>query len=228
MSYGIWRALALPSLKINATVSSVLSGWPADAELRVVVIDQLAKFTGVRAVETFFEPLPLHLQPADRLEQLCLLGLALVFVLGLLSAGEQFTDAIQGLPLPLAHLDRVNGMVGGDLLDRLAATNRLHVDSGLELRAVGAALARRWEPLSGPVPRLRGKRWGLSRKSSARYLCRRPRALGQICFRPASASFWKQNNKVRLIGCHNKCLNKLQQSRYDNKKSKSDHAIAIR
>jgi hypothetical protein len=29
ISYGIWRSLTLPSLKINATVSSVLSGWPA-------------------------------------------------------------------------------------------------------------------------------------------------------------------------------------------------------
>jgi hypothetical protein len=39
----------------------------------------------------------------------------------------------------------VDGVIGGDLLDRLAATNRLHGDSGLELRAVGAALANGWE-----------------------------------------------------------------------------------
>jgi hypothetical protein len=37
---------------------------PADAELRVVVIDQLAQFTGIRAAEIFFEPLQLHLQLA--------------------------------------------------------------------------------------------------------------------------------------------------------------------
>lgn len=30
ISYGIWRAITLPSLKINATVSSVLGGWPAE------------------------------------------------------------------------------------------------------------------------------------------------------------------------------------------------------
>jgi len=30
ISYGIWRAVTLPSLKINATVSSVLGGWPAE------------------------------------------------------------------------------------------------------------------------------------------------------------------------------------------------------
>ena len=47
-------------------------------------------------------------------------------------------------------------MVSGDLLDRLAATDRLHGDPGLELGAVGAALAHWWEPLSGAVPRLRG------------------------------------------------------------------------
>jgi len=104
----------------------------------------------------FFEPLQLHLQLADLLEQLGLLGLALAGVLGFLAPGEQLTGAIEELPLPLTHLDRVDGMVGGDLLDRLAATDRLHGDPGLELGAVGAALAHRWEPLSGAVPRLRG------------------------------------------------------------------------
>ena len=37
-------------------------------------------------------------------------------------------------------------MVGGDLLDRLAATDHLHGDPGLELGTVGAAFAHRWEP----------------------------------------------------------------------------------
>jgi hypothetical protein len=40
-------------------------------------------------------------------------------------------------------------VVGSDLLDRLAANDRLHGDSGLELRAVGSALAYWWEPLLG-------------------------------------------------------------------------------
>jgi hypothetical protein len=57
----------------------------ADAELGVGVIDQFAQFTGVRAAETFFEPLQLHLQPPDLLEQLGLLGLPLLLVLGLLA-----------------------------------------------------------------------------------------------------------------------------------------------
>jgi hypothetical protein len=37
-------------------------------------------------------------------------------------------------------------VVSGDLLDRLAATDRLHGDPGLELGTVGAALAHWWEP----------------------------------------------------------------------------------
>jgi len=79
----------------------------ADAELGMVVIDQLAEFTSIRAAEIFFEPLQLHLQPADLLEQLSLLGLPLVLVLALLPAGEKLAGSIQQLPPPLAHLDRV-------------------------------------------------------------------------------------------------------------------------
>ena len=40
-------------------------------------------------------------------------------------------------------MDRV---IGGDLLDRLAATDRFHGDPRLEFRTVGAALAHEWEP----------------------------------------------------------------------------------
>jgi len=122
----------------------------------MVVIDLLAQFTSVRAAEIFFEPLQLHLQLADLLEQLGLFGLAFLLVLALLASGEQHAGAIEKLPLPLAHLDRVDGVICGDFLDRLAATDRLHGDSGFELRAVGAALAHCWEPRSGAVPRLRG------------------------------------------------------------------------
>jgi len=104
----------------------------------------------------FFEPLQLHLQPPDLLEQLSFLGLTLLLVLGVLAPAEQLAGTVQQLPFPLAHLDRVDGVVSGDLLDRLAATDRLHGDSGLELGAVGAALAHWWEPLSGAVPLLRG------------------------------------------------------------------------
>jgi hypothetical protein len=74
----------------------------------------------------------------------------------LLVWGEQLVGALQHLLLPLAHLDRVDRVISGDLLDRLAATDRLHADPGLELGAVGAALVHRWQPLLGAVPCLRG------------------------------------------------------------------------
>ena len=57
-------------------------------------------------------------------------------------------------------------MVGGDLLDHHATTDRLHGDPGLELGAMDAALTHGWELLLGAVPRLRGERWDLSRKTS--------------------------------------------------------------
>jgi hypothetical protein len=116
----------------------------------MVVIDQLAKVTDIRAAESFFEPLQLHLKPSDLLEQLRLL------ILALHAPGEQLAGAVQQLLLPLAGLDRVDGVVGSDLLDRLAATDRLHGDPGLELGTVCAVLAHWWEPRSGAVPRLRG------------------------------------------------------------------------
>jgi len=120
------------------------------------VIDQFAQFTGVRTAETFFEPLRLHLQPSDLLEQLGIFGLGVLLLLALVGTGKQLTGDIQKLPLSLAHLDRVDGVVSGDLLDRLPAADRLHSDPGLELRAVGAERADWWEPPSGAVPRLRG------------------------------------------------------------------------
>jgi hypothetical protein len=121
----------------------------------VVVIAQLAQSMGVKAAEIFFEPLQLHLQPADLLEQFSFLDLYFLFVLALATACEQLADAIQQLPLPLAHLDGMNGVISGDLLDRLATTDRLHGDPRLALGTVGAALAHWWEPHSGAVRRLR-------------------------------------------------------------------------
>ena len=101
---------------------------------------------GIRAAEIVFEPLQLHLELADLLEQFSVLGLALLLLLARLASRKQLTGTIQKLLLPLTHLNRVDGVIGGDLLDRLAATNRLHGDSGLEFGTVGAALAHEWSP----------------------------------------------------------------------------------
>jgi hypothetical protein len=63
---------------------------------------------------------------------------------------------IQQLPLPLAHLDGMDGVISSDLLDRLPIADRFNGDPGLEFGAMGAALAHGWEPRSGAVPSLRG------------------------------------------------------------------------
>ena len=117
---------------------------------------QLAQFIGVRAAEILFEPLQLHLELDDLLKMLSCLCVNHLLVLGCLATGEQLTGAIQKLPLPLAEMDGVNGVINGDLLDLLATTDRLDGDHGLELGAVGESIAHRWEPTSSAVPRLRG------------------------------------------------------------------------
>ena len=121
----------------------------------MVVIDQLAQFTGIRAAEIFLELLQLHLQLADLFEQLGFFDLALARVVAVFVSCEELAGAIVELPLPLAHLYRVDGVIGGDLLDRPAATDRLHGDSGLEFGTMGPSLAHCWEPRSGAVPRIR-------------------------------------------------------------------------
>jgi hypothetical protein len=70
----------------------------------------------------------------------------------LLAPSEQLAGALQ--LLPLAHLDQALRDVGGDLLERLATTDRLHGDLGLEFGAKGAPFAHRWEPPSrgGALP----------------------------------------------------------------------------
>lgn len=72
--------------------------------------------------------------------------LARLFVLALLPWRKQLTATIQQRLLPLTHLNRVNDVIDGDLLDRLADTDRLDGDSGLELGTVDAARALESEP----------------------------------------------------------------------------------
>ena len=98
----------------------------------------------------------MHLEPADLLEQLSIIGLNLLLLLALPAAGEQLTGSILKLPLPLAHLNGMDGWINGDLLDRLATTVRLHGDYHLEVRAMDSAHADWWEPHSGAIPRRRG------------------------------------------------------------------------
>jgi len=76
-------------------------------------------------------------------------GFSLDRVLALLAPADQLSGRVQELPLPIASLTRVDGEVSSNLLARLVAIDYLHSESGLELGAMGAALAHWWEPLSG-------------------------------------------------------------------------------
>ena len=60
--------------------------------------------------------------------------------------------AVQQLLDLATHLNWVDGVIGGDLLDRPAATDRLHGDSGLGFRMMGVALANWLEPISDIAP----------------------------------------------------------------------------
>jgi hypothetical protein len=115
----------------------------ADAELRVVVIDQLAQFTSVRAAEIIFEPLQLHLELSELLKQLSLIGLVFLLFLAVLTSGEHLTRSLKELPRRLVQLNRVDDVISGDLLVHLTTIDRLLGDFDLELWAVGAANANR-------------------------------------------------------------------------------------
>ena len=69
---------------------------------------------------------------------------------------EQVTGSLLQLHHLLAHLDEALRAINGDNLEHLATADRLHGDLGLELGAMAAALAPRWEPFSGAAPRLTG------------------------------------------------------------------------
>jgi hypothetical protein len=74
----------------------------------------------------FYETLQFHLQPSDLLEKLCFICFVLIFISAILFPAEQLAGGFQQLPLSLLDLDEVNGVIGADLLDRLAATDCLH------------------------------------------------------------------------------------------------------
>ena len=61
---------------------------PADADFWVVAIESLSSLRVSELQRLVFEPLQLHLQPPEPLEQFRLLGLSLTFLLGLLAPGE--------------------------------------------------------------------------------------------------------------------------------------------
>jgi|LakMenE01Jun11ns_1017448.scaffolds.fasta_scaffold9784318_2 hypothetical protein len=73
--------------------------------------------------------------PPNLLEQLGLHGLAVLLVLALLAPREQLAGSVPQLPITLAHLDGADGVISGDLLDRLrppiSSMATLAINSGL-------------------------------------------------------------------------------------------------
>ena len=60
---------------------------------------------------------------------------------------------MQQLPLPLADLDGMDGVISGDLLDRLTTAVRLHGDSRFELGGCGCGVCSLvGDPIMGGTP----------------------------------------------------------------------------
>ena len=104
----------------------------------------------------FFESLYAHLELEDLLEQLSLFGMNLLLVLGFLAPREQLAGSVEQLPLPLDHMDGVNGVISRDLLDRLAAADHLQATRALNSGLWVRRLLMSGSPISGAIPHLRG------------------------------------------------------------------------
>ncbi len=85
----------------------------------------------VAAGNFFFQPLDLHLEPADLLVKLGLDRLALVVVVAA-SVAEQGLDPVQELLLPLTDLDRVDLILPGQLGEGPGLLGGLQSDPSLE------------------------------------------------------------------------------------------------
>lgn len=72
------------------------------------------------------------MQPADLLELLRFLGVALFLALQLLSPGVQLSGAYPQIALPLADLDQMDGTVDAEPLSRLKAADRHHADACIQ------------------------------------------------------------------------------------------------
>jgi hypothetical protein len=76
----------------------------------------------------------------------------MIFQIERIDPGQQLADAIEGVALPIPHLDRMDGVVPSNLLQCLAVNDRLHGVSSLQLLSAGASLLMSGSPLLGVVP----------------------------------------------------------------------------
>ena len=93
---------------------------------------------GVTGTEIVFGLLQIHLELGNLLEQLRFLGLNLLLVLGFLAPPELLASAIKKQPLPLAHLDWMDGVMAAIfwivLLPLIASMASLALNSGQWVR----------------------------------------------------------------------------------------------
>src|SRR5262249_22638706 len=105
-------------------------------ELRYNSVGKMSgSLRSLEAGDFFFQPLELHLEPADLLVELGLDRLALVAIAAAAVAEERL-DAVEELLLPLADLDRVDLIRRGELRQGLGLLGGLESDLGLEARRV--------------------------------------------------------------------------------------------
>jgi hypothetical protein len=121
---------------------------PADAQLRLRRLDQ-PPLPLNRQAQLFFEPLQLHLEPADLLEQLGLDGLGIDSG-GLEAVGEHPLGAVEQLLLPGVDQGGVDAVLAGQLVDRPLPLQGRQRDLGLERRRVLLPSACHCFPFPGP------------------------------------------------------------------------------
>src|SRR6266446_9757780 len=114
------------------------SGWPTSTS---------ARCASTEAGHFFFEPVQLHFEPADLLVELGLDGLV-VLGSGLATVAEQVLGAGQELLLPGVDQGGVDGVLAGQLVDRLVPLEGRQGHLRLEHRCVSLPLTSHRCPLS--------------------------------------------------------------------------------
>src|SRR6267154_2693495 len=99
-----------------------------------------ARFRSTAAGNAFFQPLDLHVEPADPLVEFGLEGLAFL-ALAAAAVAEQGLDAVEELLLPLTDLDGVDLKRLRQLGDGLGLLGGLQGDLGLECGRMPLAFA---------------------------------------------------------------------------------------
>src|SRR2546423_7641277 len=109
-----------------------------------------ARFWSTAAGKPFLQPLDLHVEPADLLEELGLPSQGVVLV-ATATIAEEGLGAVEELLLPLTDLDGVDPVGLGELGEGLVLLGGLDGDLGLEGRRVAFLCAGHDAPRDGTV-----------------------------------------------------------------------------